>query len=72
MNPTLAGVLQIIISEAGQRTREGQSQAKIADELFGLFRVVEKLFDELGSWLGVPVPLPEGARRRGCGVNGCR
>jgi hypothetical protein len=34
MNPTLAGVLQIIISEAGQRTREGQSQAKIADELF--------------------------------------
>jgi hypothetical protein len=70
MNPTLAGVLQIIISEAGQRTREGQSQAKIADELF---RVVEKLFDELDSWLGVPVPHPlRGARRRGCGVNGCR
>jgi hypothetical protein len=62
--------LQIIISEAGQRTRESQSQAKIADELF---RVVEKLFDELDSWLGVPVPLPlRGTRRRGRGVNGCR
>ena len=29
----LAGVFQIIISEAGQRTREGQSQLEIADEL---------------------------------------
>jgi len=29
----LAGVFQIIISEAGRRTREGQSQKKIADEL---------------------------------------
>jgi AcrR family transcriptional regulator len=49
----LAGVFQIIISEAGQRTREGQSQAKIADELF---RVVESLFDELDCWLSVSVP----------------
>lgn len=49
----LAGVFQIIISEAGQRTREGQSQAKIADELF---RVVESLFDELDRWLSVSVP----------------
>ena len=30
----LAGVFQIIISEAGQRTREGQGQAQIADELY--------------------------------------
>ena len=45
-----AGVYQIIISEAGQRAREGQSQAKIADELFGM---VENLFDELGRWLSV-------------------
>ena len=29
----LAGVFQVIISEAGNRTRKGQSQAKIADEL---------------------------------------
>jgi AcrR family transcriptional regulator len=49
----LAGVFQIIISEAGQRTREGQGQAKIADELF---RVVENLFDELDRWLSVSVP----------------
>jgi AcrR family transcriptional regulator len=49
----LAGVFQIIISEAGQRTREGQSQAKIADELF---RVVENLLDELDRWLSVSAP----------------
>ena len=30
----LAGLFQIIISDAGRRTREGQSQAKIADELY--------------------------------------
>jgi hypothetical protein len=29
----LAGVFQIIITEAGRRTREGQSQNQIADEL---------------------------------------
>jgi AcrR family transcriptional regulator len=49
----LAGIFQIIISEAGRRTRKGQSQAKIADELF---RVVENLFDELDRWLSVSVP----------------
>ena len=46
----LASVFQIIISEAGQRTREGQSQAEIADELHP---VVEHVLDELDRWLSV-------------------
>lgn len=46
----LAGVFQIIISEAGRRTREGQSQAKIAGELYP---VVENLLDELDRWFSV-------------------
>jgi AcrR family transcriptional regulator len=46
----LAGVFQIIISEAGQRTREGQGQAEIVDELYP---VVENLLDELDRWLSV-------------------
>jgi AcrR family transcriptional regulator len=44
----LAGVFQIIISEAGQRTRDGQSQATIADELGP---IVENILDELDRWL---------------------
>jgi AcrR family transcriptional regulator len=47
----LAGVFQIIISEAGRRTREGQSQARIADELYPM---LERLMDELERWLSVP------------------
>jgi AcrR family transcriptional regulator len=43
----LAGVFQIIIGEAGRRTREGQSQAEIADELYP---VVGNLLDELDRW----------------------
>lgn len=46
----LAGVFQIIISEAGARTRQGQSQAKIADELYP---VIESVLDELDRWLSV-------------------
>jgi len=46
----LAGVFQIIISEAGRRTREGQSQAKIADELY---LIVENLLGELDRWFSV-------------------
>jgi AcrR family transcriptional regulator len=46
----LAGVFQIIISEAGRRTREGQSQATIADELYP---IVGNLLDELDRWLSV-------------------
>jgi hypothetical protein len=43
----LAGVFQIIISEAGQRTRDGESQAKIAD---ALYPIVENVLDELARW----------------------
>jgi AcrR family transcriptional regulator len=49
----LAGVFQIIISEAGRRTLEGQSQAVIADELEP---VVGNILDAIDRWLAVPVP----------------
>jgi AcrR family transcriptional regulator len=49
----LAGVFQIIISEAGRRTREGQSQPEIADELYP---VVGHLLDELDRWFSVSPP----------------
>jgi AcrR family transcriptional regulator len=49
----LAAVFQIIISEAGQRTRDGQTQAEIADELRP---VVENILDELDRWLSVSAP----------------
>jgi AcrR family transcriptional regulator len=44
----LAGVFQVIISEAGRRTRAGQTQAAIADDLYP---VVENILDELDRWL---------------------
>jgi len=47
----LAGVFQIIISESGRRTLEGQSQAQIAGELHS---VAENLLDELDRWFSVP------------------
>ena len=47
----LAGVFQIMITEAGRRTREGQSQAEIADELY---LVIENLLDELDRWFSFP------------------
>jgi hypothetical protein len=43
----LAGVFQIIIRDAGRRTRDGQSPAKTADELYP---TVENLLDELDGW----------------------
>ena len=46
----LASVFQVIISESGQRTREGQSQAEIADELYP---IVENVLDELDRWFSV-------------------
>jgi AcrR family transcriptional regulator len=46
----LAAVFQIIISDAGRRTREGQSQAEIADELHP---IVENVLDELDRWLSI-------------------
>ena len=52
----LAGVFQIIISEAGRRTREGQSQDQIADELRP---AIEGVLDDLDRWLA---PAAQGAR----------
>jgi AcrR family transcriptional regulator len=46
----LAGVFQIIISEAGRRTREGQSQPEIADKLYP---IVGNLLDELDRWFSL-------------------
>jgi AcrR family transcriptional regulator len=47
----LAGVLQIIISEVGRRTSQGQSQGRIADELYPM---LERIVDELDRWLSAP------------------
>ncbi len=49
----VASVNQIIIDEAGRRTRAGQSQARIARELR---RIVENVLDELDRWFGVSKP----------------
>jgi AcrR family transcriptional regulator len=46
----LAGVFQIIISGAGHRARDGQSQAEIAGELHP---IVENVLDELDRWFSV-------------------
>jgi AcrR family transcriptional regulator len=46
----LGAVFQTIINEAGNRTREGHSQAKIADELYP---VIGKMMDELDRWFQV-------------------
>ena len=43
----LASVFQIIISEAGQRTRDGQRQPEIAGELRP---IIENVLDELDRW----------------------
>lgn len=63
----LAGVFQIIIDEAGRRTREGQTQAQIADELYP---IVENVLDELDGWLSGSAPsrvLPSENRKRARG-----
>ena len=44
----LAGLFQIIITEAGRRTREGQSQDQIAGELRP---AMEAVLDDLDRWL---------------------
>jgi AcrR family transcriptional regulator len=46
----LASVFQVIISEAGNRTRKGHSQAKIADELYP---IIGDMVDELDRWFQV-------------------
>jgi hypothetical protein len=44
----LAGVFEIIITEAGRRTREGHSQDQIAGELRP---AIEAVLDDLDRWL---------------------
>jgi AcrR family transcriptional regulator len=44
----LAGVFQILISEAGRRAREGQTQDQIAD---GISPAIEAILDDLDRWL---------------------
>ena len=39
--------------ETGRRTREGQTQAQIADELYP---IVKSVLDELDRWLSAPGP----------------
>ena len=46
----LAGVFQILISEAGRRAREGQTQDQIAD---GLKPAIEAILDDLDRWLAL-------------------
>ena len=58
----LAGVFQILISEAGRRTREGQTQDQIAD---GLRPAIEAILDDLDRWLALSTKLsaPSGNTR---------
>ena len=46
----LASVFHIIISEVGRRSREGQSPAQIAEELYP---IIENVLDELDHWFSV-------------------
>jgi AcrR family transcriptional regulator len=61
----LAAVLQTIISEAGERSRKGQSQAKIAEDLSA---IIGEMLDELDRWFQVSESLtrsrPGGHRLR--------
>jgi AcrR family transcriptional regulator len=52
----LGAVFGIIISEAGRRTREGQSQVTIAKELRPM---VANVLDELDRWFSVSAPPKE-------------
>jgi AcrR family transcriptional regulator len=58
----LAGVFEIIISEAGRRTRDGQSQTKIARELA---RMIANVLDELDRWFSKSTSSRRRAPRRG-------
>ncbi len=46
----LAGVFELIIGEAGRRTRDGQSQTRIARELS---RSIANVLDELDRWFSL-------------------
>ncbi|MBY8855377.1 TetR/AcrR family transcriptional regulator [Nocardia sp. CA2R105] len=49
----LSSVWQIIIDEAGERTRNGQDQARIAKELYP---IVANILDEIDRWLSGAEP----------------
>jgi len=57
----LAGVFEIILSEAGRRTRDGQSQTRIARELS---RMIANVLDELDRWFSKSTASRRRARRR--------
>jgi AcrR family transcriptional regulator len=57
----LASVNQIIIDEAGRRTRAGQSQARIARELYP---IIENVLNELDRWLGLSETRPVARKPR--------
>ena len=46
----LASIFQIIISDVGQRSREGQSPVQIAEELYP---IIENVLNELDHWFSV-------------------
>jgi AcrR family transcriptional regulator len=56
----LVGVFQIIISEAGRRTREGQSQDQIANDLRP---VIDAILDDLDCWLAPTTKRPPPNKR---------
>lgn len=55
----VASIFHIIVADAGRRTRDGESQAAIADELRP---VVSNILDELDHWFGASRP-PADRRR---------
>ena len=57
----LASVNQIIIDEAGRRTRAGQSQARIAGELYP---IIENVLDQLDRWFSLSETRPEARNSR--------
>jgi AcrR family transcriptional regulator len=58
----LASVNQIIIDEAGRRTRAGQSQARIARELYPM---IENVLDDLDRWFSLSEPQSAARKPRG-------
>jgi AcrR family transcriptional regulator len=56
----LAGVFELIISEAGRRTRDGQSQTKIARDLT---RIIGNVLDELDRWFSISTASPRDHRK---------
>jgi AcrR family transcriptional regulator len=56
----LAGVFQIIVSEAGRRTRDGLSQDQIA---YDLRPVIEAILDDLDRWLAPTTKRPPPKKR---------